>query len=332
MCLRDGTLALGYFHDLPPSVAKRIRDSEESAESDGITVEIKGLRLVDPMAQQGSQTPDTGWASARQGGAVAVHPRATATTTNSAPMPKVSSCPLSSLHVHSPRSLVLRRSSISSAIRILPRASCPVSRKSQSRFHAQRNAKTTDAPRSRIPNHSKHCGAPLTSLEAAKPRDAVVRARTVLLTKPSWLQGFRAGWTRPAAEDERSERIRWRLVGNAVSVPVAAWLARRLLEPGEYDASNDREVDLAERWPAAAWGAKGRRYTAEVSAWPVRTLYRGLHSFLRYAAVPLSVRVAAGFHARAQESPLAFEDGFLDDVAHHVDRMRDQERKRDCAA
>ena len=85
------------------------------------------------------------------------------------------------------------------------------------------------------------------------------------------LQGFRAGWTKPAAEDERSERIRWRLVGNAVSVPVAAWIARRLIQPGEYDASNDREVDPAGRWPPAAWGAKGHRYTAEVSDWPVRT-------------------------------------------------------------
>ena len=143
------------------------------------------------------------------------------------------------------------------------------------------------------------------------------------------LQGFRAGWTRPAAEDERSKRIRWRLVGNAVSVPVAAWLGRRLLEPGEYDASKDREVDIVAKWPAAAWGGKGRRYTAKVSAWPVRTPYRGLSSFLRYATVPLSIRAAAGFHARALESSLTFEDGFLGDVAHHIDWMGHQERMAD---
>lgn len=62
------------------------------------------------------------------------------------------------------------------------------------------------------------------------------------------LQGFRAGWTRAAAVDPRPERVRWRLVGNAVSVPVAMWLARRLLQPGEYDTSRDHEVDFATKW------------------------------------------------------------------------------------
>ena len=147
---------------------------------------------------------------------------------------------------------------------------------------------------------------------------------TVDIRDAERLQGFRAGWTKPAAGDERSERIRWRLVGNAVSVPVSAWLAQRLLQPGEYDASNDREVESAERWTMAAWGGKGRRYAANVSAWPVRTAHIGLNSFLRYSTVPLSARAAAGFHARAIASSLAFEEGFLDDVAHHIDWMRQE--------
>lgn len=140
------------------------------------------------------------------------------------------------------------------------------------------------------------------------------------------LQGFRAGWTKAAAVDPRSERVRWRLVGNAVSVPVAMWLARRLLEPGEYDASEDREVDFATKWHPAAWGGKGRRYTAGISTWPVQRPCRGLNSFLRYATAPLSGRAAAGFHARAQESSLSFEDGFLEDVAHHIDWVQGQDR------
>ena len=105
------------------------------------------------------------------------------------------------------------------------RANCAVSRKSQSRFHAPYNARPTDATRNMIPNHRKHCDQPRNSLEAAKPRDAVVRASTVLLTKPSWVfvrcchrtnRGFpsasiagrayssRSSVTKPAAMQRRS--------------------------------------------------------------------------------------------------------------------------------
>lgn len=136
------------------------------------------------------------------------------------------------------------------------------------------------------------------------------------------LQGFRAGWTRPGDDNGLLERRRWRLVGNAVSLPVAEWLARRLLEPGEYDGSKDVELDAVGTWPAAAWGSKGRKWAVPISPWPVRERYRGLSSFLRYPTVPLSARAAAGFHIRALESSLKFEDGFLEDVAHHIDWMR----------
>ena len=139
------------------------------------------------------------------------------------------------------------------------------------------------------------------------------------------LQGFRAGWTRQAAVDERSERDRWRLVGNAVSVPVAAWLAKRLLNPGEHDCSRDRKLDVMDKWPLAAWGSNGSRYSVQVSSWPVRKRYRGLSSFLRFNTVPLSVRASTGFRARAQSSSLTFENRFLDDVAHHIDWMQHQE-------
>lgn len=140
------------------------------------------------------------------------------------------------------------------------------------------------------------------------------------------LQGFRANWTRPAADDARTERIRWRLVGNAVSVPVAEWVGRRLLEPGEYDDGRDVDLDGARRWPTAAWGSGGRIRTVDVSSWPVRLPYRGLGRFLRYPVLPLSERAAAGFHARATESNLRFEDGFLDDVAYHLRRLQVSKR------
>jgi DNA (cytosine-5)-methyltransferase 1 len=138
------------------------------------------------------------------------------------------------------------------------------------------------------------------------------------------LQGLQAGWTEPGAEDNRSERVRWRLVGNAVSVPVAEWLGRRLQESGAYDDSQDPELNAVGAWPPAAWGSRGRKYAANVSSRPIRTAYRGLGSFLRYPVVPLSARASAGFYTRALSSTLRFEDGFLNDVAHHLERMRRQ--------
>src|SRR5690606_16179090 len=48
------------------------------------------------------------------------------------------------------------------------------------------------------------------------------------------LQGFEPGWTGPA-ECKVPGRFRWRMVGNAVSVHAAAWLGRRLADPGGFD-------------------------------------------------------------------------------------------------
>ncbi len=52
------------------------------------------------------------------------------------------------------------------------------------------------------------------------------------------LQGFEPGWTAPA-ENVCPRTIRWKLVGNSVSVPLTAWLGKRLLECTEYDRRRD---------------------------------------------------------------------------------------------
>jgi DNA (cytosine-5)-methyltransferase 1 len=53
------------------------------------------------------------------------------------------------------------------------------------------------------------------------------------------LQGFPIDWTEPAVQSQDG-RLRWTLVGNAVSVPVSQWLGRRLSSvSGEYDSCGD---------------------------------------------------------------------------------------------
>ena len=129
------------------------------------------------------------------------------------------------------------------------------------------------------------------------------------------LQGFDAGWTEPAS----SAAARWKLVGNAVSVPVAEWIGRRLQNPGTYEAITDKELSEGDKWPKAAWGGSGRRFAAEVSDWPVSRPSELLSDFLRFPTRPLSARATSGFLRRARASRLHFEPGFLEDTAHHLE-------------
>jgi DNA (cytosine-5)-methyltransferase 1 len=135
------------------------------------------------------------------------------------------------------------------------------------------------------------------------------------------LQGFRTDWTLPALDAAGVRRgHRWKLMGNAVSVPVARWVGERLMAPTD-EAPPGELLKRGMSWPTAAWGEKGRVYSVAVSAWPVRMAPPHLKDFLRFPTALLSARAAAGFHSRALISGLKFEDGFLNDVKRHAERM-----------
>ncbi|MFW5833900.1 MAG: DNA cytosine methyltransferase, partial [Pseudomonadota bacterium] len=88
------------------------------------------------------------------------------------------------------------------------------------------------------------------------------------------LQGFARGWTL-AGRRGRRDGPRWRLVGNAVTVGVADWLAGRLYAPGTVILPS-----LPHRggppWPDAAHGEGGRIWRVDASPWPERRPYRHL--------------------------------------------------------
>lgn len=127
------------------------------------------------------------------------------------------------------------------------------------------------------------------------------------------LQGFDVDWTLPSNSVERSGH-RWKLVGNAVTVDVAAWIGRRLREPGFYDPSSDEPLHRGRKraWPRAAWGMNGERWISLVSAWPERRATSRLEDFLSHPTRPLSERAAAGFYSRALKASLRFPEGFLE--------------------
>jgi DNA (cytosine-5)-methyltransferase 1 len=139
------------------------------------------------------------------------------------------------------------------------------------------------------------------------------------------LQGFSAGWTEPAAEVARAS-LRWSLVGNAVSVPVARWLGRRLAEPGVHDRARDRAFPARATWPRAARfdGTRGRAVEiGDCPAWQARP---ALTDFLRYDPKLLSVRATQGFHDRTLRSSLRFPEGFRERLRAHIEAMNELER------
>jgi DNA (cytosine-5)-methyltransferase 1 len=137
------------------------------------------------------------------------------------------------------------------------------------------------------------------------------------------LQGFPSDWTLPALKmvGERPGS-RWKLVGNAVSVPVARWLGERLKNPAPFADTGTPLVFPRELpWPRAAWGRKGEVFPAHLSMWPVRQGLPHLSDFLTFPLSPLSARAASGFYNRAVASSLSFQEGFLEDVERHVRQM-----------
>lgn len=133
------------------------------------------------------------------------------------------------------------------------------------------------------------------------------------------LQGFEPGWTDVSGAGQvRALGARWKMVGNAVSVPVAAWVGRRLCEPGKNQAALTVPLTAGEPWPKAAWGRGDAAHPADMSMWPVRQPYQHLHAFLRFPLSPLSARAARGFLSRAERAMLRFPPGLLDAVRRHA--------------
>jgi DNA (cytosine-5)-methyltransferase 1 len=144
------------------------------------------------------------------------------------------------------------------------------------------------------------------------------------------MQGFPVDWTKPAVLDpKRRNGPRWKLVGNAVSVPVAKWVGTCLSNPRPYGALKDLPLGQGESWPMAAWCVGGRIHKANVSKWPKRYKQKPLSEFLKYTPRPLSARATAGFLKRTQSSSLCFPEGFLEAIQEHLEHMvREEEALR----
>jgi len=138
------------------------------------------------------------------------------------------------------------------------------------------------------------------------------------------MQGFRSGWTSPATRVVKPG-MRWKLVGNAVCVPVTTWLGGRLRSPGKFDLEGVRPITMGGAWPGAAWNVGEGRFTADVSEWPRQVKRESLTEFLRWPGKPLSSRATAGFLRRTETASLRFPPGFIDALRAHLTRTLSEE-------
>lgn len=117
---------------------------------------------------------------------------------------------------------------------------------------------------------------------------------------------------------------RWKLVGNAVTVDVAAWVAGRLAAPGQVDVES-REWDGPASWPSAAWGSDGKVWSVSISEYPLHAPYRHLLEVVDVDQAPaLSSRGVLGFLRRLEQGNLGRHAGFRGDMAEHADVMGPQ--------
>lgn len=126
------------------------------------------------------------------------------------------------------------------------------------------------------------------------------------------LQGYIPGWTESADTAGSKRNSRWRLVGNAVSVPVAQWVAQRIKMPGEI-LDFPRVPDRKRRsWPDAAWNVGEGRVDVTASDQPVLVHRPSIAELRDSTWSRLSERALSGFIGRAVAGKLRTPEGFLD--------------------
>jgi len=139
------------------------------------------------------------------------------------------------------------------------------------------------------------------------------------------LQGFQVGWTDAAARPRRDPR--WRLLGNAVSVPAAQWVASKIKTPSEALDFETRLLEPGTPWPNAAFNVGTGRYIVRASTKPLAETAPSINCFRDNTWIVLSSRALGGFIKRARESNLRFPRGFVEALEANLQRRPATESK-----
>jgi DNA (cytosine-5)-methyltransferase 1 len=132
------------------------------------------------------------------------------------------------------------------------------------------------------------------------------------------LQGFTSGWTNIESDNNLKRDPRWRMLGNAVSVPVARWVAERIKSPGTVLGFKEFPLAESRRWPDAAWNIEKRRVGVVASDKPIFVAQPSISDFRDATWTRLSDRALNGFITRADAGGLRVPEGFLEALRNAV--------------
>jgi len=161
---------------------------------------------------------------------------------------------------------------------------------------------------------STTAGIPMSPAVWLSGVDADHRFQTPSIEALEMLQGFSAGWTKAAPV-----RDRWKLVGNAVAVPVVRWIAEGLKSYETLDQVDlDPYLSQGEGWGWSGALIDGHRLSGKIpdalSTGPLR-LQTSLARLLRErGSRALSQKAARGFTTRLQRSNLNYDPRFMKDL------------------
>jgi DNA (cytosine-5)-methyltransferase 1 len=133
------------------------------------------------------------------------------------------------------------------------------------------------------------------------------------------LQGFEPGWTKVEVDGQPVKLgTRWKMVGNAVSVPVSRWIGDRLA--AEFHDSMKLRVatapmDRSRPLPQAAFGSNGVWFTSDVSTHVEVPIHEPIMKFLRDPLQELSVKALGGYLNRAGQTTRRIPERFLRDLS-----------------
>lgn len=133
------------------------------------------------------------------------------------------------------------------------------------------------------------------------------------------LQGFEPGWTNVDV-DGRPVKLgtRWKMIGNAVSVPVSRWIGGRIasevFDPIGQETSAG-PVDRNRPLPQAAFGGTGEWFASDVSTHIDVPIHEPIMKFLRDPLQPLSVKALGGYLNRAEQTTRRIPERFLRDLS-----------------
>jgi len=139
-------------------------------------------------------------------------------------------------------------------------------------------------------------------------------ASTPDITDAERLQGFPKNWTQISVDGKPvREGHRWRMVGNAVSVPVSRWIGAELRNHPDFDtALIDHHWDPQQVRPAAACSRGRKRFAISTTTFVERTRHVPIGTFLQAETRALSSRALLGYVSRAREGTKRFPPGFIE--------------------